>query len=160
MWWYRGLATLLLVAGLVACSGEEPESEKVVPVAGERVEQATGQGSAGQVGERDEKRAGTGAARDRAHGGTPVSGEEDQTAESDIQLPAELDLTLPRELDMLDGEPLQAQPGRLPDLFEVGPSRRRASVSGELIIGDTEEEKAFDLQRVQGGKIDVEISLD
>lgn len=162
MWWYRGLAGLALVAGLVACSGEEPERGKVVPVDEERTDEVAGQGSTARVGERGEQHveASTdGTESDQAHDATPESGAEHAAAKPDIELPAELDLTLPSELDVLDGEPLQAQPERLPDLFEVAP-KRRTSVSGELILGDSEEEKSFDVHRIQGGKIDVEVSLD
>lgn len=155
MGWYRGLAGVALVAGLVACVGEEPAGGKIDSVETQLVEEAAEREATAPAGE-ESAAAATGDERADA----PPSSDGVPASQPQARQPAELDLSLPEELDILDGEPLQAQPGRLPDLFELEAPKRRTSVSGELIIGDSEDERALDMQRIQGGKIDVEVSLD
>lgn len=166
MWWYRGLAGAALVAGLVACTGDEPaggKSDRVDRQPAEATAEQSATAPAGDNAGQDSALAGEQDAAAAAGGeqaGAPPSGDGVPAPQPAARQPAELDLSLPEELDILDDSPLQSQPGRLPDLFELEPPRRRTSVSGELIIGDSEDERALDMQRIQGGKIDVEVSID
>ncbi len=74
--------------------------------------------------------------------------------------PVELDLRLPQPGPDADDSlfPLTPEP-RLPDMFQQNERQRRTTFSGELILGD-DEEAGFNLDRIQGGAVEVEVSID
>jgi len=75
-------------------------------------------------------------------------------------VPVELNLSLPGKRLEVDEGLFEATPEtQLPDLFEASERERRTRFSGELILGDGDEE-GLKLDRIQGGAIEVEVSID
>ncbi|MGB1141799.1 MAG: hypothetical protein ACPG1A_12935 [Halioglobus sp.] len=128
----RALLCLVLAAAVAACSRDEPEL--TTPQAGPDATAAVDK-EAGQVGT-------------------------DPNEPGAVGPPIDLDLSLPEERVEVDHSLFETTPDpQLPDLFEASERERRTRFSGELIMGDGEDGDS-QLDRIQGGSVEVEVSID